>query len=71
MTTTGKIMTGVAIGTALGATLGLLFAPKKGSKIRQMIANKAMDMKDSIGTGYEKAKKMIGLKTENNKAVAV
>jgi gas vesicle protein len=41
MTNTGKIATGVLVGTVLGAALGLLLAPKKGSKTRALIADKA------------------------------
>ena len=36
-TNTGKILLAVATGAALGATLGMLFAPEKGSKTRRRL----------------------------------
>ena len=79
MTNTGKIVTGVAVGTIIGATLGLLFAPYKGKKTRSIIADKSREAADSIGTSYNKAaetigssynkaKKMVGLKNGLKKA---
>jgi gas vesicle protein len=59
MTNTTKIVTGFAVGTLLGATLGLLFAPMKGSKTRSLIADKTKDVSDSVGKTYEKAKDML------------
>ena len=37
---TGKILLGVLAGVAAGATLGILFAPAKGSKTRKKIIEK-------------------------------
>jgi gas vesicle protein len=59
MTNTSKIVTGFAVGTLLGATLGLLFAPMKGSKTRTLIVDKTKDVTDSVGKSYEKAKDML------------
>jgi gas vesicle protein len=59
MKTTTKIITGFAVGTLLGATLGLLFAPMKGAKTRSLIADKSKDVSDSVGKTYEKAKDML------------
>ncbi len=59
MTNTGKIATGILVGTVLGATLGLLFAPKKGSKTRALIAAKAGKVRSAIGDGYNKAKRLL------------
>ena len=61
MTNTGKIATGFILGTILGTTMGLLFAPKKGSKTRAMIAEKAKDVKASVSDKYIKAKDLLGL----------
>ena len=39
MESTGKIVAGVLAGLAVGAVLGLLFAPDKGSTTRQKISD--------------------------------
>ena len=42
--TTGKVMLGLLIGTALGASLGILFAPDNGSQTREKLADGARDV---------------------------
>jgi gas vesicle protein len=69
MKTTTKIITGIAVGTLLGATLGLLFAPMNGAKTRSLIADKSKDVSDSVGKTYEKAKDMLAL-VKNGKTPA-
>jgi gas vesicle protein len=44
MNNTTKIIMGVAIGAAAGVALGILFAPDKGSKTQQTIAEEAKDI---------------------------
>lgn len=70
MTNTGKVVTGVLIGTALGATLGLLFAPKKGSKTRAIIASKAKELGDTTVQTYSKTKDLLGIKNDKQKELA-
>lgn len=45
---TGKIVLGVLAGAAVGATLGILFAPDKGSETRKKIAQKSNDYVDGL-----------------------
>lgn len=44
MTTTKKVLTGMALGVAAGALLGILFAPHKGSKTRKRLLNRGRDV---------------------------
>jgi gas vesicle protein len=39
--TTGKVLLGVLAGISIGATLGVLFAPHKGTRTRKMIYDKS------------------------------
>ena len=47
---TQKIITGVLLGAAAGAILGVLFAPDKGSKTRKKIADKGAGLAEDIKT---------------------
>ena len=44
----GKVLLGVLAGVAVGATLGILFAPEKGSVTRKKISRKADDYSEEL-----------------------
>ncbi|CAM3605427.1 YtxH domain-containing protein [Flavobacterium psychrophilum] len=44
----GKTAVGVLLGVGIGALLGILFAPDKGSKTRQKIMDKGQDYADDF-----------------------
>jgi gas vesicle protein len=50
MSDNSNTLLGVLAGTAIGAALGILFAPDKGSNTRHKIANQAMEAKESLAT---------------------
>ena len=63
-----NVVIGALAGVAVGALLGVLFAPEKGTETRKKIAKKSKDTKDSlkhkidefvenISEHFEKAKK--------------
>jgi gas vesicle protein len=48
----GKVLLGVLAGIAVGATLGILFAPDKGSKTRKKIQRKGDEYADELGEKF-------------------
>ncbi|WP_159022529.1 YtxH domain-containing protein [Formosa sp. L2A11] len=48
MKSLGNTILGITAGAALGASMGILFAPNKGSKTRKMIAKEAETTKSKI-----------------------
>ena len=62
----GKIVAAVLAGVAVGAALGILFAPEKGSEVRRRIAKKSKDYADELG---EKAHEFMDGITEKFESV--
>jgi gas vesicle protein len=53
--TSGAVVALLA-GLAVGAVLGVLFAPDSGKKTRERISDKALDVSDNIKDGYHSIK---------------
>lgn len=65
----GKVVLGVLAGFAIGATLGVLFAPDKGTSTRKKITKKSDDVVNELGGKFNAfvdtvTKKFEALKTE-------
>lgn len=45
---TGKVLGALLLGAAIGGTLGILFAPDKGSETRRKISAKGTDLSDGV-----------------------
>ncbi|HLA54485.1 MAG TPA: YtxH domain-containing protein [Flavobacterium sp.] len=60
---TGKILLGALAGVAIGAVVGVLLAPDKGSETRKKIARKGGEYTDGLKDKYQ------GLKGKYNDAV--
>jgi len=45
---TGKLVGALLVGAAVGATLGILFAPNKGTETRKKLIAKGDDISDAI-----------------------
>src|SRR5919201_5320948 len=51
----GSFVMGLLTGTVLGAGLGMLFAPKAGSELRNQLSEQAGDLANSASEGYRRA----------------
>lgn len=64
---TGKVVLGTVAGLAVGAVLGILFAPEKGSVTRQQIMDKGNDYADNFKSKYKEFADSISEKFQNAK----
>jgi gas vesicle protein len=56
----GALLAGLLIGAAIGAGLALLFAPKKGSELRDQIAESARKARESARDAYRQTAEKAG-----------
>ena len=71
MTTTTKVILGLIGAAAVGAAVGLLFAPSKGSELRQNIRDKANEFADNLGNMFSKTKdELDGMKEDVKRRAA-
>ena len=49
----GQMIGALLVGTAIGAALGILFAPNKGSETRRKIAGKTGDLTESLKEKFD------------------
>lgn len=68
MTTTTKVILGLIGAAAVGAAVGMLFAPEKGSDLRKNIKDKAGKWTDNLTDMWNNSKDSI--KGEARKAVS-
>lgn len=66
----GKLITGICIGAAVGAVLGILFAPEKGTDTRKKISQKGSDWSQSIMDKFNELGDAIADKFDNLKGEA-
>jgi gas vesicle protein len=63
----GKVLLGVVAGVAVGAALGVLFAPDKGWNTRKRISKKAEDIADDLREKFDEFLDSISVKVDKAK----
>ncbi len=62
-----KLVTGIIIGAAVGAALGILFAPDSGKETRKKIAKKGTDLGDTVRNKFNELGEVLQEKYESIK----
>jgi gas vesicle protein len=63
----GSFVMGLLTGTVLGAGLGMLFAPKTGSELRNQVAEQASHLANTASEGYRRASENAGTWAEKGR----
>jgi Gas vesicle protein len=63
----GKVLLGVLAGVAIGAALGVLFAPDKGWNTRKRISKKGEDLADDLREKFDEFLDSISVKVDEVK----
>lgn len=66
----GKVFLGLLAGIAVGATLGILFAPDKGWNTRKRISKKAEDVVDDLREKFDEFLDSVSVKVDEAKGKA-
>jgi gas vesicle protein len=66
----GSFVMGLLTGTVLGAGLGMLFAPKSGSDLRNQLSEQAGNLRDTASEGYRRATEAAGDWAEKGRDLA-
>ena len=66
----GSFVMGLLTGTVLGAGLGMLFAPKSGSELRNQLSEQAGNLANTASEGYRKAAESAGQWAQSGKETA-
>jgi len=65
-----KLLSGVLLGAAAGAVLGILLAPEKGSETRKKLSQKGADLTESLKSTFNDFVDRIGEKYDDVKSDA-
>jgi gas vesicle protein len=66
----GKVFLGIIAGVAVGAMLGILFAPDKGWNTRKRLSKKAEDVADDLREKFDEFLDTISVKVDEAKEQA-
>lgn len=65
-----KLLAGILLGATVGAVLGILFAPDKGSETRKKISDSTTDLGDNLKTKFSEMTDSLKEKFESIKGDA-